>query len=173
MPGSPTVAPPAPAPRPASSARPPRDPRPKFVRSRVIEKNPPKHGEKPYEQLVRDAFDGPRLRLSRRVQLLEEAGNRKIRRGDAIDLIDATRRELEARHAVKKSGGLEIFFRQYAAFVACYVAVALVWCGVAALTGSGRGDSASARANDADTTAAARATPSQVHAAGVHPPFNQ
>ena len=172
MPGSTSVA--AAAPRSAPSARAPLvAERPRFVRSRVIEKNPPRHGEKPYEQLVREAFDGPRLRLSRKVKLLEEADTRKIRRGDALDLIAATRRELEAKHAVKKPGALEIFFKQYAAFVACYVTFALVWCGVMSLSANGRGPG-NAHANDADTAAAAaRATESQVNATGVHPPFNQ
>jgi hypothetical protein len=98
------------------------------VRSRVIEKNPPQHGEKPYEQLVADAFEGPALRLSNKLKLLEEADTRKIRRGDAIDLITATQAALEGRHAVKRQRTVQTFVIRYAMFAACYVVVALIWC---------------------------------------------
>ncbi|MEA2735362.1 MAG: hypothetical protein QOE14_1813 [Humisphaera sp.] len=136
--------------------------RPRFVRSRQIEKAPPLHGEKPYAELVVKSFDGPVLRLSERMKLLEEADNRKIRRGDALDLIVATQQELEAKHAVKKPHTLEIFFKQYAVFVVCYVAFALIWCMVMSLSPS-----------KASTSSAAAASESQVHAARVDPPFNQ
>ena len=102
--------------------------RPRFVRSRSIESRPPRYGEKPYEQLVRAAFDGPVLRLSEKLRLLEEADNRYIRRGDALDLIHATRRELEAKHRVRPHGRLHRFFTRYAIFVACYIMFALIWC---------------------------------------------
>ena len=85
----------------------------------VIEKNPPQHGEKPYEQLVADAFDGPVLRLSQKMKLLEEADNRKIRRGDALDLIAATQRSSRRSTRSKQPPGrLEIFVKQYAIFAA-------------------------------------------------------
>ena len=141
---------PAPAPSPASvAARAPIPPAPRqrFVPSRVIEKNPPRHGEKPYVQLVADAFEGPVLRLSQKMKLLEEADNRKIRRGDALDLIAATQRKLEAKHRQirKPVSPLAIFAKQYAVFVACYVAFALIWCGVMSLSsaaGANRADAA-------------------------------
>jgi len=98
--------------------------------ARAIEKTPPQHGEKPFERLVAEAFDGPVLRLGKQLSLLEEAGNRKIRRGDAIDLIEATRAELEAKHAIYTPGRTGMFLRRYATFVACYVAVALIWCAI-------------------------------------------
>ncbi len=97
------------------------------VKSRQIEK-PPQHGEKPYAQLVDEAFDGPVLRLSTRLRLLEEATTRKIRRGDAIDLIGATQRRREELFAVKRRNPLGIFATQYAAFAAGYVVLAIAWC---------------------------------------------
>ena len=39
----------------------------RFVKCRQIE-NPPQHGEKPYVRLVEEAFDGPTLRLSKRLR---------------------------------------------------------------------------------------------------------
>ena len=48
--------------------------------------------------MVTEAFDGPVLRLSRRMDLLEKAAERRIRRGDALDLIEAVKREKEAKH---------------------------------------------------------------------------
>ena len=116
------------------------------MRSRAIEKEPPKYGEKPYQHLVAAAFDGPVLRLSQKLKLLEEADNRKIRRGDAIDLIEATRRELAAKYAVKKPSTVEIFVKQYAVFVACYLAFALVWCVVLARANGGSGATAASAA---------------------------
>src|SRR5438128_1497815 len=98
--------------------------RPRMIPSRVIEKVPPKHGEKPFEQLVADAFDGPVLRLSQRMRLLEEAGNRKIRRGDAIDLIESFKQQAEQKHSVRKPGRKTIFAKQFAAFATVYALAA-------------------------------------------------
>ena len=106
--------------------------RPRFVASRAIEK-PPQYGEKPYHELVSDAFDGPVLRLSKRLSLLEEADNRHIRRGDAIDVISATQRRLEKQFAVACRGRMRIFATRYAAFAALYAIVALAWCAIVAL----------------------------------------
>ena len=127
MPGASFVAT-APAASAAAAASPSLVKRPRFVRSRAIEKEPPRYGEKPYDELVLKAFDGPVLRLSQKMRLLEEADARKIRRGDALDLIAATQRELEARHAVKPETKVQTFFRKYAIFVACYAMFALIWC---------------------------------------------
>ncbi len=119
---------------PASASAPPVGfvppaPRKRFVQARVVEKAPPQHGEKPYAQLVAEAFEGPVLRLSQKMKLLEEADNRKIRRGDAFDLIAARQRELEAAHAVKRPpSAWHQFFTRYAIFVACYVMFAVIWC---------------------------------------------
>ena len=165
----------------ATSAKPPSAPIPpaprkRFVAARVIEKTPPQHGEKPYAQLVADAFDGPVLRLGQKMKLLEEADNRKIRRGDALDLIAATQRELEAKHKVRKRvHPLEIFFKQYAVFVACYVAFGLIWCGVMSLSSSTGGGGAAASAARAISGGMANDASriSQVNAARVDPPFDQ
>ena len=105
---------------------------PRFVKSRQIEK-PPQHGEKPYVQLVDDAFDGPVLRLSQRLRLLEEATTRKIRRGDALDVISSTQRRREKQFAVKRRSPMELFATRYAAFVAGYLALAIAWCVVMAM----------------------------------------
>jgi hypothetical protein len=163
-----------------SSTRPaapiPPAPRKRFVAARVIEKTPPQHGEKPYAQLVIEAFDGPVLRLSQKMKLLEEADNRKIRRGDALDLIAATQRELEAKHKVsKRVHPLEIFFKQYAVFVACYVAFALIWCGVMSLASSPGAASAARALRDgsAITGGDAASRMSQVNATRVDPPFDE
>ena len=102
--------------------------RPRFVVSRPIEKTPPKYGEKPYEQMVKEAFDGPVLRLSRRITLLETAAERHIRRGDALDVIAAVKREIEAKHGARPATPLAVFAGRYAAFVAVYAVVALAWC---------------------------------------------
>lgn len=174
------VAPAASSSAPVSS--PPRVKRSRFLRPRRIEKEPPRHGEKPYEQVVAEAFDGPVLSLSERLKLLEIADSRRIRRGDALDLIAATRRALEAKHAVSIPGRLEIFVRQYAAFAACYVSFALVSCVVMSLSpaGSGFGGNGQARASSAAPTTPAldlRDWPdpaeSQVNAARIYPPFDQ
>jgi hypothetical protein len=100
----------------------------RFVRSRSIESEKLYHNQKPFAQMVAGAFDGPVLRLSERMKLLEEADNRHIRRGDAIDLIEFTRRELQAKHAVRPHGRLHTFMTRYAIFVACYVMFGLIWC---------------------------------------------
>ena len=105
---------------------------PSFVPARPIEK-PPQYGEKPYDQLVTESFDGPVLRLSSRLRLLEEADSRHIRRGDAIDLINATQRRLEKEFRIRRPTPLQTFVTRYATFVAFYVAVAVAWCAVVAL----------------------------------------
>ena len=119
------------APHPAALITGPR----RFVASTPIStrrhkpvKEPAKHGEKSYEQLVAEAFDGPVLRLSRKLRLLEEADERHIRRGDALDLIAATRRKLEGKHARRPWSPTEMFARQYVAFAAFYVTLAVAWC---------------------------------------------
>ena len=99
----------------------------RLVQPRPIEE-PPQHGEKPYVQLVDEAFDGPTLRLSKRLRLLEEADARKIRRGDAIDVIVSAQRRREKQFAVKPRNPLGIFVTQYAAFAAGYVVLAIAWC---------------------------------------------
>ena len=76
---------------------------------------------------------GPALKLSSRLRLLEEADNRRIRRGDAIDLIESTQRQLEKRFAVAPRGAMQIFATRYAAFAAVYIVIALAWCAVVAL----------------------------------------
>jgi hypothetical protein len=161
-------------PAPTPPAPTPPAPRKRVVAARVIEKTPPQHGEKPYARLVADAFDGPVLRLSQRMKLLEEADNRKIRRGDALDLIAATQRELEAKHKVRKPvHPLEIFVKQYAVFVACYIAFGLIWCGVMSLSGSTGGAASAARAISSGGMANDASRISQVNAARVDPPFDQ
>ena len=91
------------------------------------------HGEKPYAQLVEEAFEGPVLRLSRKLRLLEEATNRQIRRGDALDLITSTQRRLEKQHAVVPPRKAVVFARRFATFAAVYIAAAVAWCIVLAL----------------------------------------
>ena len=108
-------------------------PRSRFVRSRAIEK-PPRFGEKPYAQLVEEAFEGPVLRLSPRLRLLEEANNRNIRRGDALDLIAATQRRLEKEHAICPSSPATRFVRHFITFAFVYITVAIAWCVLVALT---------------------------------------
>src|SRR2546421_12782708 len=116
-----------PAPSPATFVE-----RPRFVAARPIEK-PPQYGEKPYDQLVAESFDGPVLRLSNRLRLLEEADSRRIRRGDAIDLINATQRRLEKEFRVRQPTARQTFATRYATVVAVYVAVAVAWCAGVAL----------------------------------------
>jgi hypothetical protein len=101
--------------------------RPRFVSARAIEK-PPQHGEKPFDQLVSEAFDGPVLRLSNRLRLLEEASNRHIRRGDALDLIHVTQKKLEQQFAIAQPTATYLFAKRYAKFAIVYVVVALAWC---------------------------------------------
>ena len=104
----------------------------RFAKSRSIEKTP-QYGEKPYAKLVDDAFDGPMLKISQRLRLLEEADMRKIRRGDALDVIHATQRRREKQFAVKPKKPLGIFATHYAIFAAGYAALAAAWCIVSAL----------------------------------------
>ena len=120
MPASATLTPPADLSRP----------RPRNVRR--IEK-PPQHGEKPFAQLVEDAFEGPNLRISRRMRLLEQADSRKIRRGDALDVIDAIQRDLDRKFAVAPRSASTIFTRKFVAFAAGYLVLAMAWCAVMAL----------------------------------------
>jgi len=119
------------APHPAALVAGPR----RFVESTAIATQrrkpveaPSKYGEKPYEQLVAEAFDGPVLRLSRKLKLMEVADERHIRRGDALDLIASTRRKLEQKHAKRPWSPTEMFARQYIAFAAFYVTFAVAWC---------------------------------------------
>src|SRR5438094_10224914 len=102
--------------------------RPRQVQSRTIDTSTRYQGEKSFEEMVAEAFDGPVLRLSRRMKLLETADERHIRRGDALDLIENVRRELEEKHAVRPPGKAGIFARHFLAFAAVYALVALVWC---------------------------------------------
>jgi hypothetical protein len=101
----------------------------RFVKSRAIETVPPRDGEKPYEQLVLDTFNGKaEIRMSSRLKLLEEADDRKIRRGDAIDFIDAVQRRNEKKHRVPARSPGKTFALRFAAFAAVYLAVAAAWC---------------------------------------------
>jgi hypothetical protein len=104
----------------------------KFVKARAIER-PPQHGEKPYVKLVDDAFDGATLRWSKRLRLLEEADTRKIRRGDALDLIEAMQRQRAKKLKVPVPSKVRSFVIRYAAFAAAYIALAMAWCAVASL----------------------------------------
>jgi hypothetical protein len=106
--------------------------RPRFIKSREIE-SPPKFGEKPYKQLVEESFDGPVLRLSQKLRLLEEADNRHIRRGDAIDLITATRHRLEKKFSIPRPTKTSIFIKHFACFATAYLVFALACCAVVAL----------------------------------------
>ena len=105
----------------------------RFVRSRQIEK-PPRFGEKPYAQLVENAFDGHVLTLSKRLRLLEEATNRGIRRGDALDVIASEQRRREKKHRIRHRSATELFIAQYVAFAAGYIALAGAWCAVLAMS---------------------------------------
>jgi hypothetical protein len=104
----------------------------RFVKSRPIEQ-PPRFGEKPYVTLVDDAFDGANLTWSRRLKLLEEADARKIRRGDAIDVIDSAQRRRDKQFKVTRPSKLRAFAARYAIFAAAYIALAMAWCAVFAL----------------------------------------
>src|SRR5207244_4048681 len=70
--------------------------RPRLVPNRTVGGSSMRlhRGEKPFEQLVAEAFDGPVLRLSRRIKVLEIAEERQIRRGEALDVIEALQREI-------------------------------------------------------------------------------
>ena len=85
-------------------------------------------GQKPFEQLVAEAFDGPVLRLSRRIKLLETAEERHIRRGEALDAIDMVQRDIESQHSIRPARGTCVFVKRFAAFATAYAIVALVWC---------------------------------------------
>src|SRR6185295_9137593 len=99
------------------------------------------------------AFDGAVLGFSERLKLLEEADNRKIRRGDALDLIQATQRELETRHAVKSPNKSSAFIARYAGFAAVYIVVALGSCVIV-----GANPGSSSRWDDRDTNTATAQT---------------
>jgi hypothetical protein len=103
----------------------------KFVAARAIEQ-PPQHGEKPFVKLVDDAFDGATLKWSQRLRLLEEANTRKIRRGDALDVIGSTQRRREKQFKVTRPSKWRLFATHYAAFAAAYIALAMAWCAVCA-----------------------------------------
>ena len=75
-----------------------------------------------------EAFDGPVLRLSRRLKLLEIAEERRIRRGDALDAIDMVQRDIESQHSIRPACKTCVFIKRFATFAAAYVIVALVWC---------------------------------------------
>jgi hypothetical protein len=101
----------------------------RFVKSRTIEKVPLEQGEKPYEQLVKDAFGGkPEIRMSHRLKLLEEADERKIRRGDAIDFIESVQRKNQSRLKVPARSPGKTFALHFAAFAAVYIVAAAAWC---------------------------------------------
>jgi hypothetical protein len=101
----------------------------KFVKSKQIEA-PPRFGEKPYVNLVDEAFDGATLKWSRRLKLLEEADTRKIRRGDAYDVIEITQRRRDKQFKAARPSKLRAFAAHYAAFAAAYIALAMAWCAV-------------------------------------------
>ena len=102
--------------------------RPRLVPSRTLDRSVRLHGEKPFEQVVADAFDGPVLRLSKRIKLLEVAEDRHIRRGEALDLIETVQREIEEEHAIRPPSKTAVFAKRFAAFAAAYALVALIWC---------------------------------------------
>ena len=101
----------------------------RFVKARQIEK-PPQHGEKPFVTLVEDAFDGASLKWSQRLRLLEEANTRKIRRGDALDVIAAAQRRREKTLSIPRQSRVSAFVKRYAVFAAGYVALAMAWYAV-------------------------------------------
>jgi hypothetical protein len=101
---------------------------PRPVRCRTVEKVAPLHGEKPYEQLVADAFDGPVLRLSEKIRLLEEADMRHIRRGDALELMESVQAQIEAALAVEKPGRAAVFAKRFLFFAVAYGAAAAAAC---------------------------------------------
>lgn len=99
---------------------------------RLLEiENPPKYGEQPFARLVDNAFNGATLSLSNRLRLLEEADTRKIRRGDALDVITTVRKRREKALAITPSSAIQVFVKRYAAFVAGYLALAIAWCAFA------------------------------------------
>ena len=100
----------------------------RLVRCRLVEKIAPRHGEKPYEQLVAESFDGPVLRLNRKLQLLEEADLRHIRRGDALELMESMQAQLEKAHCVRRPSTLQLFLRRFLLFAAAYAVLAVAAC---------------------------------------------
>jgi hypothetical protein len=85
-------------------------------------------GERPFEQVVAEAFDGPVLRLSQRIKVLEVAEQRHIRRGDALDVIETVQRELEQKHDLRPPCRTCVFLKRFGIFAAVYVVVAMTWC---------------------------------------------
>lgn len=79
-------------------------------------------------QLAEEAFDGPNLRLSKRLRLLEEASNRKIRRGDALAVIASIQRKREKAMKITPPGAMRTFATRYAFFAAGFAALAAAWC---------------------------------------------
>jgi hypothetical protein len=104
--------------------------RPRFVKSRtLVGKNPRFHNEKPYEQLVEETL-GERadLKITQRLKLLEDADDRKIRRGDAIDFIESVLRKNAKKHRVTPRSARRTFAIHFAAFAAVYLVAAAAWC---------------------------------------------
>jgi hypothetical protein len=106
--------------------------RPRLVRNRTVHTVQTSsyrlQSEKPFEELVAEAFDGPVLRLSRRIKLLEIAEDRQIRRGDALDVIEDVQQDIEAALAIRPPSTTIVFAKRFAAFATAYGAVALAWC---------------------------------------------
>ncbi|MEO6435770.1 MAG: hypothetical protein ABIP55_08415 [Tepidisphaeraceae bacterium] len=100
----------------------------RFIRCRSVEKIAPRFGEKSYEQLVAEAFDGPVLRLSTKLRLLEEADTRRIRRGDALELMDDVKGQIERAHAIQPPSKRRVFIRRFCLFAAAYGVMALTAC---------------------------------------------
>jgi hypothetical protein len=101
----------------------------RFVKSRPIQKAPPRDGEKPYEQFVEESFGGkPAITMSHRLKLLEEADDRRIRRGDAIDFIESIQRKNAVKHRVAPRSRRRTFALHFAAFATVYLVAAAAWC---------------------------------------------
>jgi hypothetical protein len=88
--------------------------------------------EPSYPRLVADSFDGPVLRYSRRLALLDEADERGIARIEARQLIAAAQKRAQAAHpktdrrphpAVNK-------VLRAASFAGGYALLAAAWCWV-------------------------------------------
>ena len=94
---------------------------------------PGRFGEKPFAQLVDDAFDKAHLKWSRRLKLMEEAQERKIGRGEAIAVIKAAERRRAKQFKLESPTGLRAFGMRYAMFAAGYLALAIAWCVVMSL----------------------------------------
>src|ERR1051325_7943771 len=106
--------------------------RARFVKSRPVNQ-PGRYGEKPCVKVVEGAFAGPVLRLSARLRLLEEADQRGIRRGDALDAINNIQRARQKQFKLMPRTATQIFARHFAGFAAAYIVLAIAWCGVMAL----------------------------------------